>query len=258
MLAVAALALVATALAAPVVGAAWRQSTFVIGGYGVGGDPQSLIQLNDAGVSLAVPSDNSSPQQARRIAARFDSLHLHHSGFRMFEIACEETRPPGTLAKNPDPVANRAAILGELGPSGGLNNTSVVGWYLWDEPPLYYPPERRLPPDRVFGGIHEMTRRRMRPRRTKSSHSSTCSRSKPTLGSNLHVAATLSLRTAAIWISTSRRSTPILSQPLSSHSTSIPSKFPAPTSASTSSSSQSSGTRLLSTAGPTTTSRSGQ
>ena len=155
---IATLALLMCGIAAPDAGAAWKQTAFVIGGYLVGGDPSSLIRLNDAGVTLAVPSDNSSPPRARAIAARFDSLRLHRPGFRMQEIACEETSPPRTLAKNPDPVANRAAILGELAPGAGLNNASVVGWYLWDEPPLYYPPARRLPPDQVFGCIREMTR----------------------------------------------------------------------------------------------------
>ncbi|HEY6867003.1 MAG TPA: hypothetical protein VI792_07090 [Candidatus Eisenbacteria bacterium] len=153
-----ALAVAVLGLTGPEAGAAWRQSAFVVGGYLVGGDPPSLIRLNDAGITLAIPSDNSAPPRAREVAARFDSLRLHHPGFRMQEIACEETSPPRTLAKNPDPAANRAALLAEFGPAGGLNNASVVGWYLWDEPPIYYPPKRSLPPGKVFDSIHEMTR----------------------------------------------------------------------------------------------------
>jgi hypothetical protein len=152
------LALLASSLVGQDASAAWKQSAFVIGGYHVGGDPPSLIRLNDAGITLAIPSDNSAPARARDVAARFDSLRLHHPGFRMQEIVCEETSPPRTLAKNPDPVANRAAIIAELTPTSGLNNLSVAGWYLWDEPPLYYPPARRLPPEQIFDSIHEMTR----------------------------------------------------------------------------------------------------
>lgn len=138
--------------------AAWRQTTFVIGGYGVGGDPASLIRLNDAGVGFVVPFDNSSPPRARQIASRLDSLRLRRPGFRMQAFVYLETDGPHTLFKNLDPVANRRAILGELIPSAGLNNPSVAGWFLWDEPPLYYPPHRKLPSEQIFASIHEMTR----------------------------------------------------------------------------------------------------
>jgi hypothetical protein len=155
---VSALAVLTSTFSASIATAAWRQSAFVIGGYAVGGDPFSLIRLNDAGVELVVPFDNSSPARAREIASRLDSLRLHRAGFRMQEIVYQETAPPKTLFKNPNPIANRATILGELAPSSGLNNPSVAGWHLWDEPPLYYPPGQALPPDRVFDSIHEMTR----------------------------------------------------------------------------------------------------
>src|SRR6267142_4329721 len=153
-----ALALVASGLLAQSAVAAWKQSVFVIGGYGVGGDPISLIRLNDAGVGIVVPGENSSPPQARQIASRLDSLRLNRPGFRMQELVYQETNRPHTLFKNPDPAANRAAILGQLMPAAGLNNSSVAGGYLWGEPPLYYPPKRRLSPDEAFARIHEMTR----------------------------------------------------------------------------------------------------
>ena len=138
--------------------AAWRQSTFVIGGYAVGGDPPSLVRLNDAGVGLVVPFDNSSPARAREIVARLDSLRSKRPGFRMREIVYEESNPPGTLFKNPDPVVNRRALLDQLAPAKGLNSASVAGWYVWDEPPLYYHPKLELPSEQVFSSIHEMTR----------------------------------------------------------------------------------------------------
>lgn len=138
--------------------AAWRQSAFVIGGYGVGGDPLSLVRLNDARVGIAIPIDNFPPAPAREIASRLDSLRLHRPGFRMQEIVFVEDTPQKTLLKNLDPVAHRAAILAELAPSSGLNNPSVAGWYLWDEPPPYYPPGRELSAERVFDSIHKMTR----------------------------------------------------------------------------------------------------
>ncbi|HEY2956106.1 MAG TPA: hypothetical protein VGK89_12750 [Candidatus Eisenbacteria bacterium] len=129
----------------------------MIGGFGVGGDPMSLIRLNDAGLEFVVPFDNPTPALARRIAARLDSLRATRPGFRMQEFAYLETGDPRSLFKNPNPAANRAALLGELMPSAGLNSPSVAGWILWDEPPLYYPPHRKLAADRVFTTIHEMT-----------------------------------------------------------------------------------------------------
>ena len=152
------LALLTSGIAARSVSATWRQTEFVIGGYGVGGDPPSLVRLNAAGVRLAIPSDNSTPVRAREIASRLDSLRVHLPGFKMQEIACEVSDPGRTLGNNLDAVASRAGILGELAPAGGLNNASVAGWYIWDEPPLYFPPSRELPSEKIFDSIHEMTR----------------------------------------------------------------------------------------------------
>src|SRR6266850_2096517 len=46
------LAIVVSGLMVQSAAAAWRPSAFVIGGYAVGGDPLSLIRLNDAGVEI--------------------------------------------------------------------------------------------------------------------------------------------------------------------------------------------------------------
>src|SRR5439155_2183785 len=113
--------------------AAWRQTSFVIGGYGVGGDPISLIQLNDAGVEFVIPFDNPTPALARGIVSRLDSLRLNRPGFRMREFVYLESGGSHTLFKNADPIANRAAVREQLMPSAGVNNSSVAGWVLWDE-----------------------------------------------------------------------------------------------------------------------------
>ena len=138
-------------------GVAWRQTGFVIGGYRPGGDPISLVRLNDAGVGLVVTSDSPSPPKAREIAGRLDSLRMNRPTFRMQALIYQETDRANTLFKNPDPVANRAAILDELAGPDGLDNPAVAGWYIWDEPPIYYPPGRKPSSDRVFASIHEMT-----------------------------------------------------------------------------------------------------
>jgi hypothetical protein len=137
--------------------AAWTQPEFVIGGYLVGGDPNSLTRLNDAGLAFVVASDNASPAQSRQVAARLDSLRIARPGFRMKAFIYVETDRPNTLFKNSNPVANHAAVLGELSGSSELNNASVAGWYIWDEPPIYYPPLRKLASDQIFASIHEMT-----------------------------------------------------------------------------------------------------
>jgi hypothetical protein len=138
--------------------AAWSQTDFVIGGYGVGGDPVSLLRLNDAGVAFVIPFDHAAPQGARVIASRLDSLRSRVPRFRMQEFVYLETGGTNSLFKNVNPAGNRRDVLGELAPSAGLNNPSVAGWYLWDEPPLYYPPDRRLSADQAFAMIHGMTR----------------------------------------------------------------------------------------------------
>ena len=152
-----AVVLVVSGFPARAEGAAWRQSGFVVGGYLPGGDPISLIRLNDAGVGFVVTSDSPSPAKAREIAARLDSLRLNRPSFRMRAFIYVETDRASTLFKNPDPVANRTAILDGLAAPNGLNNPAVAGWYIWDEPPIYYPPGRKPSSDRVFASIHDMT-----------------------------------------------------------------------------------------------------
>jgi len=123
----------------------------------VGGDPLSLIRLNDAGVGIVVPVRTRHRHRHDRLPR--DSIPaLEPAGLPDAGARVSGDQPPHTLFKNPDPAANRAAILGQLMPAAGLNNSSVAGWYLWDEPPLYYPPKRRLSPDEAFARIHEMTR----------------------------------------------------------------------------------------------------
>ncbi len=151
-------ALAALLLLAASASAAWRQTTFVIGGYMSPGDAQGLVLLNDAGIDLVVPANFPDPAGSRRIARTIDSLRVARQGFHLRDLVYEEVgKSPRTLFKNLDPVANRAAILRELQPSSGLNDESVAGWLIWDEPPLYYPNDR-APRSRIFDAIHEMTR----------------------------------------------------------------------------------------------------
>lgn len=139
-------------------GASWVQRSFVVGGYGAVGDPASLVRLDAAGLDYVIPFDWAAPRRALELAARLDSLRAHRPGFHLQEFAYLETGASGTLFKSRDPAADRAAILRALSPATGLNNPSVAGWYVWDEPPLYYPPTRTLTAAQAFGSIHELTR----------------------------------------------------------------------------------------------------
>jgi hypothetical protein len=138
--------------------AEWRQSAFVIGGFGGGSDPIGLQRLDRAGIEFVIPFESAAPWSARRVVARLDSLRASVQGFRLKAFVYEETDSPSTLFKNSDPVSNRAAILRELAPAQDLNTASVAGWYIWDEPPVYYPPSRKLSTERAFASVHEMTK----------------------------------------------------------------------------------------------------
>jgi hypothetical protein len=138
--------------------AEWRQSAIVIGGFGGGSDPEGLRRLDRAGIEFVIPFESAAPWSARRVVARLDSLRASVQGFRLKAFVYEETDSPSTLFKNSDPASNRAAIVRELAPSKDLNTASVAGWYIWDEPPVYYPPSRKLSTERAFSSIHEMTK----------------------------------------------------------------------------------------------------
>jgi hypothetical protein len=136
----------------------WNQTAFVIGGYGVGGDPKSLVRLNAANIEYVIAFDNPSPALARRFSARLDSLRrAGRATFRLKQFVYEEWDAPFSLFKNADPVGHRGAIVAELSPASGVNDSSVAGWLIWDEPPLYYP-HAKLPPSRVLDSLVKMTR----------------------------------------------------------------------------------------------------
>lgn len=165
--------------------AIWNQTSFLIGGYNVGNPPgvDRLIHLNDAGIDFAVTSDvvgadgwvGDSASQSNA-AGLFEFARVHRPGFNMKAILYL-TQGPSAVFKNLDPAANRQAILSSLSPAGNLNNPSVMGWLVWDEPPLYLcvnslnpshcpPPTARCPGNhaptvrasQIFPLIGEMTR----------------------------------------------------------------------------------------------------
>ena len=142
--------------------AAWRQTGFLIGGFGVGTtfDSTRLVLLNDAGLDFVVNSDQGAPSAAAHaFAAGLERLRRRRAGFTMQAILyAENYYERGALFKNRNPVANRGAIVSQLA-AEPFRNPSVAGWMVWDEPPFDYGgvPDK-LPDDKVFTNIRDMTR----------------------------------------------------------------------------------------------------
>lgn len=138
-----ALALALALLAPPDAGAAWRQRTFVIGGQlhssardrGSISDAGRLLAIQQAGINLLVTGDWFDSTEARRASAMADSLRRDRSGFDL-RIIAHYVRPanPTILSFNPAVRGNAPAIEEALQPDFGLNNPSVEGWMVWDEP----------------------------------------------------------------------------------------------------------------------------
>lgn len=141
------LTLAAIAIFASHANAAWNQTTFQIGGYVRHEGPidaTRLIRINDAGMDWYMHFGSATTQAgAARIAAVTDSLRLNRSGFVMRDIVTYGSGDPlasppdvgaGRLYYNVDQPIDYNAIATSIAPSTGMNNTSVLGWAVWDEP----------------------------------------------------------------------------------------------------------------------------
>ena len=139
--------------------AVWHQDRFLIGGFQVGAtaDPRRLIQLNDAGIDFVINSDYG---KSPRLVRMFDSLSISRPTFSMRLLLYDENyRDPPRTFKNANPVANRDAVLRSLRLGQGYNSPSVMGWMIWDEPPLYYGPaqKKELSSGQIFRNLADMT-----------------------------------------------------------------------------------------------------
>jgi hypothetical protein len=120
--------------------AAWRQTRFLIGGWGVNGapdDPRWLIALDQAGIDFVQNHDHQfSLDYGRRLVSRLDSLRAARPGFGLQAVLhfANPKSDPGRFTANEDVAAHWPAIQRVIGPDGGCNRPSTLGWFVWDEP----------------------------------------------------------------------------------------------------------------------------
>ena len=120
--------------------APWRQTSFLIGGYGINDpvrDPRHLVLFNDAGLDFVHALDYSLDfGRVRALTARFDSLRRARPDFRL-QVIYHYSDPRGGAERftaNPEAPAHWSAIATLLRDRGGARSASTLGWSLWDEP----------------------------------------------------------------------------------------------------------------------------
>jgi hypothetical protein len=161
-----ALAIVLAALSPHSAAAIWNQPRFAIGGYRAGGEPDKLLQLNNAGIDYVVSFDFRFLDTASSLLARFDSLSATNPGFRtrdfvMTELWGDPVAWRQGFFKNIDPFTNESYIKQALSRTNSpkLNSTSAAGWFIWDEPPLFR--DGNVPSqstrDSIYLALHKMT-----------------------------------------------------------------------------------------------------
>lgn len=147
-------------------GASWTQPGFMIGGYYVGspGDTARITKLNNAGIDFL-------SHEGQGFTAKYDSL------IRTFDVL--RARFPSTfkaklLFSTPDSIEARrifkdttvvtgdvkAEMSRELALGVDSTQTPLLGWKLWDEPPIYVPADTTISQPRtatVFSAIKTLT-----------------------------------------------------------------------------------------------------
>jgi hypothetical protein len=116
--------------------AAWHQSTFVVGGLGVGsGSASQLLSLNSVGLDFVLPIDRRIPGDDVSVATNMISMMAANpNGFKMRDILLYWSPTDSSrLMFNTSPLLNESLITNNL---NERNYDSVAGWYIWDEAPL--------------------------------------------------------------------------------------------------------------------------
>lgn len=141
--------------------AAWRQTRFLIGGYGVNAgpfNPSWLVRLDAAGLDFLQNFDHPIPY-GRVLVSQLDSLRQARPGFRLQAIVHH-----GVPAGDPSRVTGNVQVA-EHWPQvrrvlvePTFTTPSTLGWCLWDEPGTAQEFEsigelsRRMRADRALGG----------------------------------------------------------------------------------------------------------
>ena len=145
---VVAAALLVASLVAPdrIAHAAYRQTSFLIGGIvtdtPVPADTTVLSRIAAAGVDWVFfyGWHYARLTGAAEVTAALEQLRAHHAGFALKSLSCYESDVDrsqagrGRLFRNRDESLSLAAVDSTLSPAVGINAPSTLGWTIWDEP----------------------------------------------------------------------------------------------------------------------------
>jgi hypothetical protein len=116
--------------------AAWRQTRFLVGGWGTGDalrDPERLVRLDGAGIDFVHVMDYDLANGAL-LLAKLDSLRAT-GRVRGLEFVLHDPIPPRreeSIAKNPAVARNWPAMERRIRMTG--DGDALLGWFVWDEP----------------------------------------------------------------------------------------------------------------------------
>src|SRR5258708_23903867 len=116
----------------------WNQTSFIVGGFCIGdsSDNNRYTQINNADIDILINADKPWLSGAQTVASRLQTLNQTVQGFDMKGVLLYAADPAGIPYKvsfNTDAFANDASIANRL-LIGGIYNSYVEGWYVWDEP----------------------------------------------------------------------------------------------------------------------------
>jgi hypothetical protein len=116
--------------------AAWRQTRFLVGGWGTADalrDPERLVRLDAAGIDFVHVMDHDLGHGAHMLA-KLDSLHAA-GRVRSLELVLHDPIPPRReegFTRNPASARNWPAMERRIRTPG--NGRAVLGFFVWDEP----------------------------------------------------------------------------------------------------------------------------
>jgi hypothetical protein len=127
------------ALAAEVPAAAWKQTEFLIGGWGGSPDysraPQPLLLLDQAGIDFLVDVYQWDLRHSERLVSTLDSLRRRRPDFGLQAVLSYSVPEEGEDPKKPPAwMRRRRAVEEVLVPGNRISGPSVLGWLVDDEP----------------------------------------------------------------------------------------------------------------------------
>ena len=117
-------------------GAAWRQTRFLVGGWGTADalrDPERLVRLDAAGIDFVHAMDHDLGH-AVGMLAKLDSLHAAGK-VRSLELVLHDPIPPRReqgFSQNPAAAHNWPAMARRIPTTA--SGKALLGFFVWDEP----------------------------------------------------------------------------------------------------------------------------